>query len=63
MANDIIDRIRENVIWGRANQDDEGLDGDLIGQPGVSEVIDQALAQGISVKDIITRALEGRQEF
>jgi 5-methyltetrahydrofolate--homocysteine methyltransferase len=63
MTDDIINQIRENVIWGRANQDDEGLDGGSVGQPGVSEVINQALAQGISVKDIITKGLKGGMEI
>ena len=63
MTDDIINRIRENVIWGRANQYDEGLDGDLMGQPGVSEAIDQALAQGISVKEIISRGLREGMEI
>ncbi|MFC2067820.1 corrinoid protein [Chloroflexota bacterium] len=57
MTEDIIKRIRDNVIHGRLNQDDEGLDEDLVGQPGVSELIDQALNQGIVVKDIIVKGL------
>ena len=60
---DIINRIRENVIQGRLTQDDEGLDEDLVGQPGVSELIDQALAQEIGVKDIIAKGLSEGMEI
>ena len=63
MTDDIISRIRENVIQDRVTQDDEGLDEDLAGQPGVSELIDQALAQNISVKDIVTRGLSDGMEI
>jgi len=62
MTEDIISLIRENVIQGRVTQDDEGLDEDLLGQPGVSEVIDHALDQGISIKDIITKGLSEGME-
>ena len=63
MTEDITNRIRENVIQGRLTQDDEGLDEDLVGQPGVSELIDQAVAQGIGVKDIITKGLTAGMEI
>jgi hypothetical protein len=33
MAEDIISLIRENVIQGRVAQDDEGLDGGMVGEP------------------------------
>ena len=54
---DIISLIRKNVVQGRSNQDDEGLDEELAGQPGVTELIEQALDQCIDVKEIITRGL------
>jgi len=56
---DIISLIRENVIQGRVNQDDEGLDDGLVGKPGVSELIDDALAAGLDIRDIITKGLSG----
>jgi len=34
-----------------------------VGQPGVSELIDQALAEGISVKDVITRGISEGMEI
>ncbi|MFC2016345.1 B12-binding domain-containing protein [Chloroflexota bacterium] len=57
MTEDIISLIRENVIQGRVNQDDEGMDEGMVGQPGVSELVDKALAQGRSVEDIINQGL------
>ena len=57
MAQDIICSIRENIIQGRVTQDDEGLDGEMVGQPGVSELINKALASGLDVKDIISKGL------
>jgi 5-methyltetrahydrofolate--homocysteine methyltransferase len=57
MTEDIISLIRENVIQGRITQEDEGLDEGMVGQPGVSELINEALSQGVSVQDVINRGL------
>jgi len=57
MTEDIINSIRENVIQGRVTQDDEGLDEGMVGQPGVSELINKALTQDVSVEDIINHGL------
>ena len=57
MTEDIISLIRENVIQGRVTQDDEGLDEGMVGQPGVSELVEKALAAGMDVKDIINKGL------
>ena len=57
MTEDIISLIRKNVIQGRITQEDEGLDEGMVGQPGVSELINEALSQGVSVQDIINGGL------
>lgn len=57
MTEDIINSIRENVIQGRVTQDDEGLDEGMVGQPGVSELVNKALAQGVNVGNIINQGL------
>jgi len=54
---DILALIKENVVQGRVTQDDEGLEEGMVGQPGVSELTEKALAQGISPNDIIERGL------
>jgi len=62
MAEDLTTLIRQNVIQGRINADDEGMDDGMVGQPGVSELIEQAIAQGINVKDIINKGLTSGME-
>ena len=57
MAEDILALIEENVIQGRVTQDDEGLEEGMVGQLGVSELIEKALAQGLNPQDIINRGL------
>ncbi len=57
MTEDILVLIKENVIQGRVAQDDEGFDEGMVGQPGVSELTEKALAQGISPEGIIKRGL------
>ena len=57
MAEDILRRIRENVIQGRVTQDDEGLEEGMVGQPGVKELIEEALARGIEAPEIINNGL------
>jgi len=63
MAEDIISLIRENVVQGRVTRDDEGLDEGMVGQPGVSELTEKALALGISVKDITNKGLTAGMEI
>jgi 5-methyltetrahydrofolate--homocysteine methyltransferase len=57
MSEDITGLIKENVIQGRVTADDEGMDEGLVGQPGVTELVGQALAKGVSVADIINKGL------
>jgi 5-methyltetrahydrofolate--homocysteine methyltransferase len=59
MTEDIINLIQENVIQGRMTKDDEGIDEGIVGQPGVTELVERALASGLSIKDIITKGLSG----
>ena len=57
MSEDIISMIRENVIQGRVSQDDEGVEGGMVGEPGVTELVEKALADGVPVADIIGNGL------
>jgi len=57
MTEDIISLIRENVIQGRVTQDDEGLEEGMVGQPGVTELINKALGQKVRLTDIINQGL------
>ena len=55
--NEIIARLKENVIQGRKTQQDEGIDHELSGTPGVVELTRLALEKNISPADIISQAL------
>jgi 5-methyltetrahydrofolate--homocysteine methyltransferase len=55
--NEIIARLKENVIQGRKTQQDEGIDQSLSGTPGVVELTRLALEENISPADIISQAL------
>ena len=57
MTEQIIDAIKENVIQGRVNKEDEGMDEGLEGQPAVLELVEEALEKNIDVKEIINNGL------
>jgi len=57
MAEDIIGLIRENVIQGRVSREDEGMEEGMVGQPAVTELTKEALAQGVKVDSIINEGL------
>jgi len=59
MPEDIISLIQESVIQGRITKDDEGMDEGMIGQPGVTELVERAPASGLSIQNIITKGLSG----
>jgi 5-methyltetrahydrofolate--homocysteine methyltransferase len=62
MPDDITDMIKENVIQGRLTSDDEGLEEGMVGQPGVTELVEEALASGVKVSDIIDKGLTASME-
>ena len=57
MVEDILGLIKENVIQGRVTSEDEGLEEGKEGQPGVTELAEEAIARGISAEDIIDKGL------
>ena len=57
MSEDIVALLKENVIQGRTTKDDEGIDEDMTGTPGVLELTQSALEQNISLEVIITQGL------
>jgi len=56
MSEDIIAKLKENVIQGRKTEEDEGIDEDLTG-PGVLELTKEALDKDISPQVIIKEGL------
>ena len=57
MSEDIVALLKENVIQGRKTADDEGVDEDMTGKPGVLELTQLALEKNISPEAIITQGL------
>lgn len=60
---EILETIKKNVIEGRIDSEDEGFDGDMEGEPGVIELVQQALDQGISPSDILNKAVSPGMEI
>jgi 5-methyltetrahydrofolate--homocysteine methyltransferase len=61
-AEELLTRIHTNVILGRVDKSDEGYDGDMIGQPGVSELVEEAVTNGVPVKRILSEVLPDAME-
>lgn len=57
MTEDIVEQIKQNVIQGRIDKEDEGFDEGMAGQPGVKELVQQALDEGVDTKDIVTEGM------
>ena len=57
MNEDIIATLKENVIQGRKTKDDEGIEEDIAGTPGVFELTQSALEQKIAPDVIINQGL------
>ncbi|MFC1994191.1 corrinoid protein [Chloroflexota bacterium] len=57
MSEDIIAALKENVIQGRKTKEDEGIDEELSGTPGVVELTQLALEKKIPLQDIISEGL------
>ncbi len=57
MTEDVIARLKENVIQGRQTQEDEGIEENLAGTPGVVELTREAIESKVPVERIITEGL------
>ena len=57
MSAETIAQLKENVIQGRKTKDDEGIEEDMTGQPGVLELTQMALDERIPAKVIISEGL------
>lgn len=53
ISNELIEHINENVIKGRRNKEDEDFEGGSAGEPGVEELVEEALKGGVKPKEII----------
>jgi len=59
---DILKKIKENIVEGRLDSQDEGFDGDMVGQPGVKELVRQAIEEKVPAKEIVTQCLNTGME-
>jgi 5-methyltetrahydrofolate--homocysteine methyltransferase len=57
MKKDLIESIVENVLQGRRNKSDEGIEEGAVGQPGVAELVKDALNSGIGTNVILLDGL------
>ncbi|MFP3975492.1 MAG: corrinoid protein [Chloroflexota bacterium] len=53
MTEDLLGAMKENVIQGRITKDDEGLEDEMTGQPGVKELVQEALDNNYEPRTII----------
>ena len=58
----LLEELKKNVLQGRVDEMDEGFEGDMEGQPGVTELVQQALDEGIPVTEILAEALSPAME-
>ena len=59
--NELLNRLSESAILGHIDDEDEGFEGDMLGQPGVMELVKQAVDEKVPVVEIITH-LSGAME-
>jgi len=57
MKKDLIESIVENVLQGRRNKNDEGIEEGAVGKPGVAELVKDALDGGIGTNEILLDGL------
>jgi len=63
MSKDLIDQIVNNVLQGRRNKDDEGIEEGMAGNPGVAELVQEALDSGIDTDEILLNGLSKGMEM
>lgn len=63
MKEKLIESIVENVLQGRRNKDDEGIEEDYTGQPGVAELVQEALDNGVDTETILLEGLSRGMEM
>ncbi len=58
----LLEELHNNVLQGRVDEMDEGFEGDMEGEPGVTELVQQALDEGIPVDEILGKGLSPAME-
>lgn len=62
-TSELLEKIAFNVVQGRVEAEDEGFDLGLEGQPGVTELVNEALNQNIDPKKILIESLTESMEI
>ena len=62
-TNILLEEIAFNVIQGRLEAEDEGFDEGLDGKPAVTELVEEAIQQGLDPKTIVLEGLTGAMEI
>lgn len=60
---ELIEKIKTNVIQGRITREDEGFDEGYEGQPGTVELVEEAIKNGVDVKVLIVEGLTGAMDI
>ncbi len=59
----LIEKIAFNVIQGRVEAEDEGFDEGLEGQPGVTNLVEEAIVQRVDPKTLVLQGLTNAMEL
>ncbi len=60
---ELLEKIAYNVIQGRVESEDEGIEEGLVGEPGVTELVEQAIEKGLPAKQIVLEGLSQPMEI
>ncbi len=63
MSKELIGKIVDNVLQGRRNKDDEGIEEGMAGEPGVAELVQDAIDSGIDTDEILLNGLSRGMEM
>jgi len=62
-TSELLEKIAFNVVQGRVEAEDEGFDPGLEGQPGITELVNEALNQNIDPEKILVESLTESMEI
>lgn len=63
MNSELLERIVDNVLQGRRNSEDEGIEEGFLGEPGVAELVKEALESGLKPAEILVEGLSKGMEM
>jgi 5-methyltetrahydrofolate--homocysteine methyltransferase len=60
---ELLEKIAYNVIQGRVESEDEGIEEGLVGEPGVTELIEQAIERRLPARQVVLEGLSNPMEI